>query len=64
MVQVHTSKLWHPARFTHGSIYGSSAGPTGLDSIRQHAVIVLNNPLDNKDLLVHIFTEGMHYHQR
>ena len=60
MVQDQKPKLWHPARFTHGVMDGSGNGPIGSDAMKQHAVIILNNPLENKTLLVDVCTEGMH----
>lgn len=50
-------KTWHPARFTHGGSGDELFGPAGF---RQHVVIILNNPLEDKDLLVDICTKGVH----
>lgn len=61
MVQDQNPKLWHPARFTHGSIHGSGDGPFGPDEVKQHTVIILNNPLENRNLLVDVCIEGMHH---
>ena len=58
MVHDHAQRLWYPALFTHGGIYGSSAGPPGPDALSQHAVVILNNPLKNKDLLAQVCTKG------
>lgn len=60
MVQDDKPKLWHPARFTHGGLHGSGDGPSGSDEIKQHAVIIPNNPLENKDLLLDVCAEGIH----
>lgn len=58
MVQDQNPKLWHPARFTHGSIHGSGDGPFGPDEVKQHTVIILNNPLENRNLLVDVCIEA------
>ena len=58
MTQDQSPKLWHPARFTHG---GSDDEPFGPAVVMQHAVIILNNPLENKDLLVDVCIKGMHH---
>lgn len=60
MVQDQIPKLWHPARFTHGGTYGSDNDPFGSDAIKQHVVIILNNPLENRDLLLDVCVEGIH----
>ena len=60
MVQNQISKLWHPARFVHCAIRGSDDPPDGQDGLRQYSVIILNNPLENKDLLVSVCVQGMH----
>ena len=49
-------KLWLPARFTHGGIHQPFD-----ESFHEHGVIILNNPLKNKDLLVDICSKGTHY---
>ena len=59
MTQDQDPKLWQPARFTHNDIHGAGDGPFGHDPTRQHTVIILNNPIENKDLLASICTEGM-----
>ena len=59
MAHDYAQRLWYPALFTHGGIYGSSAGPPGPDALSQHAVVILNNPLENKDLLAQVCTKGM-----
>ena len=61
MAQDRNTKIWHPARFTHGGIHESGDGPFGPDVIKQHTVIMLNTPLENEDLLVHACLEGMHH---
>ena len=61
MVQDQSPKLWQPARFTHGGIHTSDAELIGPDVTKEHAVIILNNPLENKELLVDICIEGMHH---
>ena len=61
MVQDQNPKLWHPARFTHGGIHGSCDGPFGPDIVKQHIVIILNNPLEDKSLLVDVCLEGIHH---
>lgn len=57
MTHDHSPKTWHPARFTHGGLGDEPVGPAVS---RQHIVIILNNPLEDKDLLVSICTKGMH----
>lgn len=59
MVQDQDPKLWHPARFTHGGIHASGNGPFGSDAIKQHVVIILNNPLENKNLLIDVCVRGI-----
>lgn len=61
MVQDQKPKLWHPARFTHGGMAASSNGPFGPNAMKQHAVIILNNPLENKTLLVDVCVKGIHH---
>ena len=61
MAQDQNIKLWHPAHFTHGRIHGSSDEPFGPDISMQHTVIILNNPLDNKNLLADVCVDGMHH---
>lgn len=61
MVQDLNHKTWHPARFTRGGIHGSGDEPLGFDVVKQHAVIILNNPLKNKDFLVDVCTKGMYH---
>ena len=58
MVHDPNSKTWLPARFTHGGIRGLGNGPFGSAAIKQHAIIILNNPLENKDLLFDVCVEG------
>ena len=60
MGQDQTPKRWHPARFIHSRIRSSGDEPFGPEVIKQHAVIILNNPLENKKLLVDVCIEGMH----
>ena len=60
MVQDQNIKLWHPARFTHGGMHGSGNGPLRSDAIKPHAVIILNNPLENRDFLLDVCLEGIH----
>ena len=60
MAQDRKPKLWYPAHFTHGGIRGSENGPFGSDAIKQHAVIILNNPLENRDMLIDACIEGIH----
>lgn len=57
MAPDQSPKTWHPARCTHG---GPGDEPIGPAVVRQHIVIILNNPLEDKDLLVDICTKGMH----
>ena len=59
MAQNQKPKLWHPARFTHGSVRGSGDENVGPNQSGQHTVIILNNPLDNKELFVGVCLEGM-----
>ena len=61
MPQNQNPKLWHPARFTHGGsrVSDHESSEPGIDS--QHTVIILNNPLENKDLLVDVCINGMHH---
>lgn len=54
MAQDQNPKLWHPAQFIHGRMYGSGEETFGPDGFKQHTVIILNNPLDNKNLLVDV----------
>ena len=61
MAQDRNTKIWHPARFTHGGIHESGDGPFGPADIKQHIVVILNTPLENKDLLVDACLEGMHH---
>ncbi len=61
MVQDQSPKLWQPARFTHDGFHTSGDELIGHDAIKQRAVIILNNPLENKNLLVDICIEGMHH---
>ena len=57
MAEDRKLKLWHPARFTHGHIHGSGDEEDGT---KQYSVIILNNPLENKDLLVDVCSRGRH----
>lgn len=61
MGQDQNSKIWHPARFTHGPIHGQGDESVGCDDVEQHTVIILNNPLESKELLIDVCTEGMHH---
>lgn len=61
MAQDQKFKMWHPAHFTHGRIRGLSDEQFGPDVSMQHTIIILNNPLDNKNLLVDVCIDGMHY---
>lgn len=59
MAQERESKLWQPARFTHGGVHGSGDERFGPNSFGQHTVIILNNPLENKELLADVCIKGM-----
>lgn len=46
-------KHWQPARFTL-----ASEGLSGSDSFSGHAVVILNQPILNKELLIQICRGG------
>lgn len=49
-----SSKLWHPAQFTRGEIIGP----------KSCAVVILNQPLENKDLLIGVCSiKGAQYYE-
>ena len=60
MSQDQNPKSWDPARFTHGHIHGLGDEAFEPDAFKQHTVIILNNPLENKTLLFDVCMEGMH----
>lgn len=59
MVQDQNPKLWRPARFSHGRVYNPLDEPFTPDTTKQHAVIILNNPLENISLLVDVWIKGI-----
>ncbi len=61
MFQDQEPKSWHPARFTHGGIRGSGDEIISPSVTGQHGVIILNNPLKNKDLLADVCMGGIHH---
>lgn len=58
MVQDQNPKSWDPARFTHGHIHGLGDEAFEPDAFKQHTVIILNNPLENKNLLFDVCMEA------
>lgn len=61
MVEDPRPKSWDPARFTYRHTHGSGDGAFGTDVVKQHTVVILNNPLENKTLLVDVCVEGEHH---
>ena len=61
MPQSQNPKLWRPARFTHGATHRSGDEPSGSGIAGWHFVIILNSPLENKDLLVDVCINGTHH---
>ena len=60
MPQNQEPKLWHPAHFTHKASRGPGDEPSRPSIDGRHIVIILNNPLEDKDLLLDICNNGMH----
>ena len=60
MIQDQGPKVWHPIRFTKGGIREVGDEYFGPAVVREHAVIILNNPLENIDLLLDICAKGTH----
>ena len=58
MVTRQDSKLWQPERFTHGVSARESGPQVKTNGIIPYLTIILNNPLENRQLLIDICNDG------